>query len=134
MSAGLLIDSSVIIASERGSAALAQLSEQSASVAISAVTVIELWKGVERADSATRRDRRAAMCERIVSSIDVLDLDAPTARAVARLWADLERVGSVLSAFDLVIAGTALAHGLVLATFDRDFEVVPELELIVLAA
>lgn len=130
MSADLLVDSSVIIASERGEIALAELADQAASVAISAVTVVELWKGVERADTATRRDRRAALCERLVSTIDVIDLDAATARTVARLWADLERTGTPLSAFDLVIAGTALAHGRALATFDRDFAVVPDLALV----
>jgi tRNA(fMet)-specific endonuclease VapC len=130
----LLIDSSVIIAGERGDTALGRLTSDAASVAISAVTVAELWKGVERADSSARRSRRAALCERVLKQVDVLDLDTDAALVLARLWADLERVGTPLAAFDLVIAATALAHGRALATFDRDFAVVPDLELIALGA
>jgi tRNA(fMet)-specific endonuclease VapC len=130
----LLIDSSVIIAGERGDAALGQLVNDADTVAISAVTVAELWKGVERAETASRRSRRAALCERVLKQVDVLDLDTRTALLLARLWTDLERAGTPLAAFDLVIAATALAHERALATFDRDFAVVPDLELIALAA
>jgi len=130
----LLIDSSVIIAGERGDAGLGRVAADAASVAISAATVAELWKGVERADTASRRSRRAALCERVLSQVDVLDLDTDTALVLARLWADLERAGTPLAAFDLVIAATALAHGRALATFDSDFAVVPDLALVPLGA
>ena len=57
-----------------------------------------------------------------------------TALVLARLWADLERAGTPLAAFDLVIASTALTHDRALATFDGDFAVVPDLKLIPLGA
>jgi len=124
----------VIVAGECGDEALGRLSADASSVAISAVTVAELWKGVERADTASRRSRRTALCARILEQVYVLDLDTETALVLARLWADLERSGTPLAAFDLVIAATALAHGRTLATFDGDFAVVPDLALIPLAA
>lgn len=98
------------------------------------MTVAELWKGVERADTASRRSRRAALCERVLSEVEVLDLDTKTALVLARLWADLERAGTPLAAFDLVVASTALAHDRALATLDGDFAVVPDLRLIPLGA
>lgn len=130
----LLIDASVIIAAERSASALAPLADEATSVAISSITVTELWKGVERATSASRRSRRATFCERILATVDVLDVDREVALTTARLWSDLERAGTPLAAFDLLIAATALAHERTLATHDRDFQVVPDLRLLDLSA
>jgi tRNA(fMet)-specific endonuclease VapC len=130
----LLIDASVLIAAERADAALGSLAPGASSVAISAVTVTELWQAVERADSAARRSHRAAACERIVTTLDVIDLDAATALIAAQLATDLDRAGTPLAPFRLLVAATAISQQRTLATFDRDVAVVPDLPLLDLSS
>lgn len=70
---GIVLDSDVIIRGEKGRFAignwLAGKSEERFYVA--AVTVAELWHGVERADGA-RRSIREAYLTAIISSVEVL--------------------------------------------------------------
>lgn len=127
---GTLIDSSVLVAAERGKLDLsAQLAEDaSASVAISAVTASELLHGVHRAATAAQRARREAFVERILEIVPLLPFDLVAARVHARLWADLAAKGVHVGAHDLVIAATALAVGFGVATRDlRSFPRIPGL-------
>jgi predicted nucleic acid-binding protein len=43
-------------------------------------------------------------------------MDLAVARHHARIWSDLQRHGLVIGAHDLIIAATALTHGLVVLT------------------
>lgn len=129
----VLLDSSVLIALERDSAGVHRLVERSGgeTAAISAVTASELLHGVNRAESAQRRARREGFVETVLSALVVYPFDLAVARVHARIWADLAAAGRRIGAHDLIIAATALAHDLPLATRNSDeFRRVEGLELI----
>lgn len=113
---GFLIDSSVLIAAER-EAGLDGLSAPSdAGVAIAAITASELLHGVHRADSAARRRKRQRFVDELLEGLPVVAFDLDVARVHAALWADLSARGRLIGAHDLIIAATALAHDLTVAT------------------
>jgi predicted nucleic acid-binding protein len=130
----ILIDSSVLIAAERGSFDLSSFLEQHAEdgFALSAVTASEMLHGVHRANPE-HRPRREAFVEPLLSHLPVVAFDLVAARIHARLWADLASQGLALGAHDLLIAATALATGAAVATRDlRSFPKVPGLSTIAL--
>lgn len=129
---GFLIDSSVIIAAERGRLAREDLTARlgDETVALAAITASELLHGVHRAESSARRKRRAEFVEGLLASIPVLPFDLGVARAHAALWADLARAGAQIGAHDLLIAATALTHRLAVATRNvREFERIEGLQV-----
>jgi predicted nucleic acid-binding protein len=121
---GFLIDSSVIVASERGQLRTTDLRERLATepAALAAITVSELLHGVHRADTTARRKRRAEFVEALLEKVAVLPFDLAVARTHAAIWADLARAGSPIGAHDLQIAATALTFKLTVATrTEREF-------------
>ena len=126
----ILIDTSVVVAAERGALALDDaVGEQDR--AISAITASELLNGVHRARSERIRSRRQAFVEHVLALIEPTPVTLPVARAHAAIWAELEGRGTPIGAHDLWIAATAIAHGMDLATTNaRDFERVPGLAVI----
>lgn len=130
---GLILDTSVLIAAEKGVFALPALFTAHAEEPffIAAITATELLHGVERADSAPRRKKRAAFVEAVLEDFEPIDYDLPVARRHAALWAALEKKGRRIGPYDLLIAATALQHDLALVTLNRaEFSQVPGLRLI----
>ncbi len=130
---GTLIDSSVLIAVERGALDLTSLpiSLRDDEVAIAAITASELLHGVHRADGEARRSRREAFVEALLQRLPVLPFDLLVARTHARLWAGLLNRGVPVGAHDLLIAATALSSGMKVATRDeRSFPRIPGLALL----
>ena len=130
---GTLIDSSVLIAAERGALDLDAIPEaiHEDDLAIAAITASELLHGVHRADTPARRGRREALVEALLQQLPVLPFDLVAARIHARVWADLKARGLLVGAHDLMIAATALAAGMKLATRDeRSFPRIPGLALV----
>lgn len=130
---GTLIDSSVVIAAERGLLDLERiLSEHSEEepLALSAVAAAELLHGLHRAKTAAQRHRREAWIERILSTLTVVPFDLLAARVHARVWAELAAKGTNLAERDLMIGATALALGFKVATRDRrSFSKIPGLSV-----
>ena len=86
--------------------------------AISAITLAELAAGPHATADELERGRRQDRLQWAASSWDPLPLDAEVARAYGRLYATLRgrgRTGRRRFA-DLLIAATAMAHGLPLFT------------------
>lgn len=79
---------------------------------ISTVTVLEVVKGLHKAGRNEAIDRLV----RSLPAIEVLDLGPEEAVVGGRIYGDLERVGRPIGRADPMIAGIAVAHGLVLAT------------------
>ena len=130
---GALIDSSVLIAAERGTLDLDLVLQDYEDVdyALSAITASELLHGVHRADSDERRSNREAFVETILSRLPVIAFDLVAARTHARLWAQLAARGVTIGAHDLLIAATAIARGLDVVTRDeRSFPKIQGLSLI----
>ena len=130
---GVVLDTSVLVAAERGvvrfEALLESLGEET--VAIAAITASELLHGCHRAGDAGVRARRSAFVDALLDALPVLPFGLPEARRHAELWAELARTGTAIGPHDLLIAATALAHGFVLATLNqREFGRVPGLRLV----
>ena len=117
---GLILDTSILIADERGKFDMPGFLRQSPAPQpiIAAITASELLHGVERAHDAARRARRQQHVEQILASVFVQAFDLAQARCHARLWADLERRGLVLGPHDLQIAASGLALGHDVATLN----------------
>jgi len=129
---GTLVDSSVLIAGERGKLDLERMLEQHAdeSVAIAAITASELLHGVHRAAQPGQRARREAFVEHLLKRLPVVPFDAVAARVHAVTWAELAAKGVNVGAHDLMIAATALAIDWGVATHDaRSFPKIPGLTL-----
>jgi predicted nucleic acid-binding protein len=129
---GLIVDTNVFILCERRDEPV-DLSpwEPSEDVFISAITVSELLMGVHRADNESRRKRREAFVEPIITGMSVLDFTRDVARRHAKLYADLATQGRLIGAHDMIIAATALHHGHSVLTDNTDeFSRVPGLKVI----
>jgi tRNA(fMet)-specific endonuclease VapC len=128
-----LIDSSVLIAAERGvldlPALLAGYLQEE--FLLSAITASELLHGLHRAARSEQRERRAAFIEKLLADFPVLPFDLALARVHARLGAHLASRGVIVGAHDLQIAATALALDASLATRDeRSFPKIRGLKLL----
>ena len=76
----------------------------------------------------TTRGRRSAFVEAILDRFPLLPIDLSTARAHARLWADLAAAGTLIGCHDLWLSAACLAHGLSIGTANvREFHRVPGL-------
>lgn len=131
-SAMTLLDADIIIRGERGMFDLEAWLESrpDGQSQIAAITVAELWHGVERATRAHRLGRERYIRD-IVESLPVLPYTATTALEQARIWAELESAGKMIGYYDLIVAATALEHGSTVATFNRrHFQIVRGLKLI----
>jgi len=127
-----LIDSSVLIAAERGHLNLDDISARYADedVALSAVTASELLHGLYRARTAAQRHRRQAFVEGLLAQLPVIPFDLTVARVHASLWADLSQRGVVIGERDLMIGATAIAKDYSIATRDeRSFPRIPGLKV-----
>lgn len=90
-----MLDSSVLIAAERGRFALTSFFRAHANetFVISAITAAELLHGVERALTTTFHAEKEAFVESLLSELPVLSFDLAAARKHAELWAALEKAG-----------------------------------------
>jgi len=97
----------------------AAYNEQYDRFTVSAVTVMEIIKGLQRVG---RRDALARFVDR-GSALEILPFDAETAEIAGRIYGDLERTGQPTGRADPMIAATAIQHMLVLVTGNqRHFE------------
>jgi len=127
-----LIDSSVLIAAERGQLDLDDLAARYAAedVALSAVTASELLHGFYRAKTAAQRHRRQAFVEGLLAQLPVIPFDLTVARVHASLWADLAGRGTAVGERDLMIGATAIARDYGVLTRDaRSFPKIPGLKV-----
>ena len=130
---GLVLDTSIIVAAERGKFDLAGFLDAKAAgmpIHVSAITASELLHGVHRAEGA-RRKRRENFVEDVLDGVMILPFDGMVARTHAKLWAGLEQCGSMIGPHDLIIAATCLTFRHQVATLNtKDFERVPGLRVL----
>jgi predicted nucleic acid-binding protein len=112
-----LLDTSVVVALGEG----VEL-DLPAEVCISVVTLCELHHGV-LVSSGKRQAERMAVLAEVEREFAVLPVDARVAPHYGRLLSAARESGGARPAIaDALIAATALSHGLLLYTRDRDFE------------
>jgi tRNA(fMet)-specific endonuclease VapC len=130
---GTVIDSSVLIAAERGEIDLTSVTGASPDddVVMSAITASALLHGVHRLRSAVQRARTERLVERVLATLTVVPFDLPIARVHAILSADLRSRGTAVGAHDLLIAATAVFLGFSVATRDkRSFPRIRDLQIL----
>lgn len=129
---GVIFDTSVLIAIERGLFQIEKLVEgrEGEKFGISVITVSELLHGVYRADSEKRRLKREAFVEKIIETFPIYVFDLSAARIYARVWATLAKKGINIGAHDLIIAATAVSLGFSVVTSDlRDYSKIKGLKV-----
>ncbi|WP_397385696.1 type II toxin-antitoxin system VapC family toxin [Prosthecobacter sp.] len=129
---GLILDTSVIVADERGRFSLAALfgARPGEDFFIAAITASELLHGVERANTAERREKRSIYVEGVLQRLPIIEFELTVARRHAQIWAELEVSRKMIGPHDLIIAATALEHGHSLATLNQsEFSHVQQLVL-----
>jgi tRNA(fMet)-specific endonuclease VapC len=130
---GLILDSSVLIAAERGLFDMEAFVEAEAAMEnlfIASVTASEMLHGVHRA-APERRARRDGFVNSLISQTPILSFDLPAAQRHAELWAILEASGNQIGSHDMLIAATCLRFGHRLATLKEEiFGKVNGLELV----
>jgi len=128
----LIVDTGVLIASERARAELAAAITGEDDLVIAAITVAELRTGIELA-TAAHRAARSEFLVRVLETFPVEPYELTTAEAHGRLLAHVHRSGAKRGAHDLIIAATAVATSRTVLTTDRHahFEDLPGVECIV---
>jgi tRNA(fMet)-specific endonuclease VapC len=94
-------------------------------VAISIISYAELYEGVAHlADDDIRR----AELERLTETVDVIGIDAGTARVFGDPRSEVRASGQLIADMDLLIASTALRYELTLVNRDHHFDRIPDLK------
>jgi tRNA(fMet)-specific endonuclease VapC len=128
----IILDADVIIRGEKGTFDVAKwmASRANEQFEIAAITVAELWHGVERA-TPPHRLRRERYLRSIFDALPIVPYTEVTALEHARIWAELESAGKMIGSHDLILTATAVERGSTVATFSRrHFEAVKELKVI----
>ncbi|GAB3526317.1 type II toxin-antitoxin system VapC family toxin [Arthrobacter monumenti] len=120
-----LLDTSVFIALESGRRI--EESKLPEEMYFSVITLGELHAGVLAASDTEIHARRLATVE-FMARFEVLPVNADAARHWARLRFRLYESGRKVNVNDLWIAAVALAHGMPVATQDKDYEVLEGLD------
>jgi tRNA(fMet)-specific endonuclease VapC len=129
---GTLVDTSVLIAAQRGDidldARLRAVGDET--IAAATISVSELLHGPYRMANAVGRARAERRIEDMLAHVSIVDFDLEIARLHARLGADLAAKGTAVGAHDLIIAATALSLDYRLVTRDRrSFPKIPGLDV-----
>lgn len=91
-------------------------------LAISVVSIEEMSFGIARTKGARRTNLEAWLAMLLDSKVELLDVTVPIARAAGELRARHVGRGRNVPQADMLIAATALVHGLAIATRNvRDF-------------
>lgn len=134
MARRLILDTGVLVESERGRTAVMDSIADDDDLVVAAITVAELRTGVELAGDRNRAGR-AAFLDKVVETLPVELYDLATAEVHGRLLAHVHRGGSRRGAHDLIIAATAISTRRTILTTDRSarFADLPGVDALVVA-
>ena len=134
---GLILDSSVLIASERRGETVKQVLQRvhaaygETESALSAVSIIELTHGIYRAKTAADRDQRTAFTDELCRDMVVQPVTLAIARLAGKIEGEQAAMGISIAFEDLVIGATALHLGFEVATLNRThFQLIPDLKIV----
>jgi tRNA(fMet)-specific endonuclease VapC len=116
----IILDADVVIRGEKGTFDLKNwvASRPDDQFEIAAITVAELWHGVERV-TGKHKDGRRLYLSTVLQSVPIIPYTEQTAYEHARIWAELEASGKMIGYYDLIVGATALERGSQVATFNR---------------
>lgn len=124
---GFLLDTNVVseLTRERPEPRVLAFLNRTPSPSLSAIVVHEILFGIRIMAAGRRKARLQTALSALLDAFDerILPLDRAGAEWAARIRADAIRSGRTPSVADMLIAGTAAAHNLTVATRNvRDFE------------
>ncbi len=116
----IILDADVVIRGEKGTFDLKAWvgSRPNDQFEIAAITVAELWHGVERA-AGLHKSRREHYLRNVLAPLPIIAYTEQTAYEHARIWAALESSGKMIGFYDLIVGATALERGSDVATFNK---------------
>ena len=121
-----LLDTSVFVGQEQRR----ELGPLPDEAAISVMTIAELHVGVLLARGQRVRAQRLRTLARVEHAFEPLPVDDLVARAFAEIVAKARRDRRQPRVVDALIAATAVAHDLPLYSQDRDFGLMPGVDLV----
>jgi len=131
---GLILDSGVLIATERdavpvsGLLAALERDHGEAEIVLSAITVIELEHGLHRARTSEQARNRRRYLDSVFAAIPVEPFTMEMAQVAARVDAEARKTGCVIPFADLLIGAAALQFGYAVGTRNlRHFRMIPGL-------
>ncbi|PYT72031.1 MAG: VapC toxin family PIN domain ribonuclease [Acidobacteria bacterium] len=116
----IILDADVVIRGEKGAFDLQNwvASRPNDQFEIAAVTVAELFHGVERA-TGTHKVTRQRYLSAVLEYLPIIPYTEQTAYEHARIWAELEASGKMIGFYDLIVGATAVERGSQVATFNK---------------
>jgi tRNA(fMet)-specific endonuclease VapC len=113
----------------RGDDALSAVAASASAVLLPFVVIAELRSGFA-AGGSTRANERTLQRFLALPGVDVVLASETTTHHYANLYLQLRRQGTPIPTNDLWIAALVVEHGLTLATRDRHFAHLPQLDLV----
>ena len=113
-----LLDTDTIIFNLKGNAAVRKnlLLHINDPIKISSITLMELYYGAYKSQKITGN---LAKIKTIEQSLEIIPVWIESVEIFGMLKSKLEKTGSRLDDFDLIIAASALAHNLTLVTYNE---------------
>jgi tRNA(fMet)-specific endonuclease VapC len=124
-----LLDSNTCIAAMRHDPLVVQrmAAVSPGDCAISTITSYELFTGIEKCANPAKERVKVNL---LLATVHQLMFDVPAAQEAGRLRALLEAQGRMIGPYDILLAGNALAAGLIFVTANTgEFSRVPGLNL-----
>ena len=127
----MILDTSFLIDVLRGEQSVeetVQIIDERATARVSSISVMELWEGIQLADSS---ERERTVVENLLTDVREVPFDRDCAMAAGTINANLNRDGVPIEDADVMIAATARVHQVPVVTTNVDhFERVPELDIL----
>lgn len=131
---GLIIDTSIIIALERGKVSTKQWSHYGQAY-ISPIVLTELLIGVDRVNNENKRIKCLAFIEYVKSLFTILPFGIEEAYTYSHIIHYLYKANITIGTHDMLIAATAITHGYSLLTLNvKDFKRIQGLEVLTVSS
>ena len=134
---GLVLDSSVLIASEREDKPVSDLliglqeKHGGQDVLLSSITVLEFEHGLHRAKTDAVKEKRRAYLDTVFTAIPIQPFTKEMGQLAGRIEAETRAAGQVIPLPDLVIGETALYLDCTIVTANpRHFRMIPGLRVL----
>jgi tRNA(fMet)-specific endonuclease VapC len=133
---GLILDSSILVAGERGGGSVRDILERvlarhgETESGLSVVTVVELTHGIYRARTDADRERRRAFTEELCRDVVIHPVTLKIAQLAGKIEGEQAARGISIAFEDLLIGATALHLDYSVATLNvQHFRLIPDLTI-----
>lgn len=134
---GIILDSSILIAAERGGESVGQILKRvraahgDTEAGLSAVTIVELTHGIYRAKTDADRERRRLFTDELCRDVAVHPVTLEIAQLAGKIEGEQAACGVSIAFEDLLIGSTTLHLGYSVATLNtRHFRLIPGLSVV----